>query len=128
MIGELGKKSKARVKDNFKFQQIVKSIDYLKQKSEETMVSLNLDELTKEDEASKQMVEKLKYDKPNKDIVVSNYEESVELSKKINKTEEAQWKKDLEERNKEWVDGLQKDPILEESLYVLRDMLEQNAN
>ena len=124
---ELNKKSQERVAKNFKFQQIIKSIDYLKQKSEDTTVSLNLEELQKEDKENKAMIEKLKYDDPNKNLLVTNYEESVSPSEQIKKAEEKQWKEDLKKRNEEWVDGLQKDPILEESLYIIQDMLKQNS-
>jgi len=126
-LGELNKKSQERVAKNFKFQQIIKSIDYLKQKSEDTTVSLNLEELQKEDKENKAMIEKLKYDDPNKNLLVTNYEESVSPSEQIKKAEEKQWKEDLKKRNEEWVDGLQKDPILEESLYIIQDMLKQNS-
>lgn len=39
------------------------------------------------------------------------------------KVDKKAWKEEFDQRRKEWVEGLQKDAILEEALFIIHDML-----
>ena len=122
-LNEVISASKKRVKESFKFNQIVKSIKYLKKRSEDTNISLNLEGIKKEDEDNKKIIDKLKYDKINKDVLVTHFEESLMSSEKIQEADKELWKEDLKKRKKEWVEGLQKDPAIEEGVHILNDII-----
>ncbi len=123
----LKKRSAKRVKNDKRFKKINESVAYYSKRREDTKVTLNLKELQKEDEESEKIMEKLKLDDRNEKILVSEFEASLKAHQKVLKGEEAQWKKDFEQRKEEWIKGLQMDPGLEESLYIIDDMLRAKA-
>lgn len=123
----LKKRSAKRVKNDKRFQKIQESVNYYTKRREDTSVTLNLDKLLKEDIESKKIIEKLKLGDENKDILVSDFEASIKSHQKIRKGDEAQWKKDFEQRKEDWVKALQSDPTLEEGLYIIDDMLRTKA-
>jgi carboxyl-terminal processing protease len=122
-LESLKKRSAERVKTNKRFEVIKKSVDYLTKRREDTAVSLNIDEVKAEDAANKKMAEELKLEDINPEIVVSRMDESLlaHSSNKINKNDQ-KWKEEFETRKKDWAENLQKDPILEESLYIMDDL------
>jgi carboxyl-terminal processing protease len=119
-------RSKNRVKKESRFKRITESVSYLKKKMKETAVSLNIDKVLAEDKLAKNMTEKLKNDKPHKDIIVTNYEASLKSAEKIKKEDRKKWKKDFEQRKEEWVTTLQKDAGLEEAIFIMNDLLQIN--
>jgi len=125
-ISKLNKNSAARVKRNEKFKKMRQSIEFLKKRSKDTIASLNIDVVKKRNAKSKAFADKLKEDKANKNIMVSNYEKSLKHAEKIKKEDYKKWKEDFEQRKEEWVKSLQKDIGLEESLFVMNEMIETN--
>ena len=122
-ISKLKEKSAKRVAKNEDFQKIVKSVRHFIDRREDTYVSLNEKEVVKVDKKAKEVVEKYKLDRENKDILISHYESSLRSYEKIAPGDEKKWKEDFKERKKEWVEILRKDPFLEESLYIMNDMV-----
>ena len=125
-VSKLKKKSSARVAKNKEFQKIVERVKYLVGRSKDTKISLNKNEVIASDKKTKETMEKYKIDKENKDILVSNYESSLRSYEKVLPSEAKKWKEDFKERKKEWVESLRKDPFLEESLYIMNDMIAGN--
>ncbi len=119
----LVKESKKRVSKNEQFQKIIKSIEYLRKRKDDTLVSLNLKQVQKEDEESKKKTDSFKIEKEDKDIVVSNFEESLMAHEKVRKDDLERWKKDFEQRKKDWVESLQKDPMIGETIFIMNDMI-----
>ena len=119
----LKKRSQQRVDKNKRFQRIKESVSYLVKKREQTEISLNIKDLIREEEVGKKMSEKLKLDEENEDILVTHYEASLKLAHKIRPGDEEKWKSDFEQRKKEWKKTLRRDATLEESLYILNDVI-----
>ena len=122
-LSTLKKRSTKRVNESKRFSKIKQSVDYLVSRREDTKVSLNIDEVIKEDKRNKEMSERLKLDEENKDLLVSFYEDSVRMHEEIKKGDEKTWKKDFETRNEEWTKQLRQDAGLEEALFILNDMI-----
>ena len=76
-----------------------------------------------EDSKNKKMLKEFKQDEVNPDLVVSHFEKSLMEAEEIRQEDRKQWQEDLKERKKEWVEGLQRDPVLEESLFIIGDMI-----
>lgn len=117
---KLSRMSSERVKKDERFAKVTKYVDYLTKRREDTKVSLNLDQNVKEDEENKKISEELKNDTANTDIYVSAFEESLKDNLHVN-TNDDQWKEDFKRRKEEWLELMQKDPMLEETLYILND-------
>ena len=122
-INGLLRKSKKRVSVNKRLKKIDDSVNYLLERKKDTYISLNLKEVMKETAQNKLITEKLKNDAKTEDLKVSHFEESLLAHQKVKKSEMKQWKKDLEQRKKDWVDGLLKDPMLEETMFIMNDIL-----
>lgn len=123
-ISSLKSRSNERVQQNSKFKTILENIKTLKEKREDTRLTLNLQQYIKEQEENRLFVEKMKNAEKNLDIDVSDFETALkfdEANKK--KTDSALWKKDFEKRKSEWIEGLQKDVDIEETLNIIDDML-----
>lgn len=119
----LKKRSEQRVEKNERLKKIEESVAYLRERREDTVVSLNMSEVIAEDKKNEEMVKKFELKDENKKILVTDFEASLRAHEKINKEDEKQWQKDFEQRKKDWVEGLRKDPGLEESLFVIDDIL-----
>ncbi|MCY4524906.1 MAG: carboxy terminal-processing peptidase, partial [Halobacteriovoraceae bacterium] len=119
----LKKRSKLRVKKNKRFKRIKESIAYLTKRSEETSISLNIKDIIKEDEQSKKMAKKLKLDEENKNITIANYEASLKAAHKIKPGDEKHWREDFEQRKDEMKKSIRMDTLLEESIYIINDMV-----
>ena len=125
-ISKIKDRSTHRIGRNKNFQKIVKSVKHLVDRREDTYVSLNKDKVVATDKKTKKIIEKYKLDDENKDILISHYESSLRSYEKILPGEAKKWKEDFKERRKEWVKALRTDPYLEESLYIMNDMLSSN--
>ncbi|MBT3583608.1 MAG: carboxy terminal-processing peptidase [Halobacteriovoraceae bacterium] len=123
-IRKLKKKSGKRVSDSSKFTKVVKSIEYLTKRKDDTKVSLNITKVQAEDKKNKEFAEKFKLDEQNKDILVTNFEPSLKAHEKVRPGDEKQWRKDFEQRKEEWVKSLQQDIGLEESIFIINDILD----
>ncbi|OFZ23804.1 MAG: hypothetical protein A2202_01735 [Bdellovibrionales bacterium RIFOXYA1_FULL_36_14] len=125
---QLKKKSLARLKTNESLKKIEKSIEYLTQRRDDTNFPLKLSKVIEQDEMNKKVADELKDDKPNLDLEVTDFEESqTEVVKQLkNAKEKKQWKEDFDERNKEWIEELQKDGVLIETVNIMKDMIDNN--
>lgn len=126
-LSKLKAKSTDRVSKNSRMKKIGESVDYLKKRKDETMVTLNYKKYLAEDIKNKEMVEKLKLDDELKTLKVSHFEESLKSHETVRAGEEKQWQEDFKQRKDEWVEGLRKDAGLEEAMYILADMIEQSS-
>ncbi len=122
-IPELKKKSEARVKKDARFAKIMESVDYLTKRRKDTLVSLNIDEVRKQDKANKETSERLKITKKSEDLVVTNYEASLRAHEKVTKGDEKQWQEDFKQRKDDWIKGLQLDPSIEEAMFIAHDIV-----
>ncbi|MCO4795385.1 MAG: carboxy terminal-processing peptidase [Bacteriovoracaceae bacterium] len=122
----LKKRSSKRVKSSKKYGKIQKSLDYLISKREDTVASLNLDTVLKEDEENVKMTKQLKIEDENKQILVSNFEKSLRGNIDIKKEDEDHWKEDFKKSKEEWVKQLRTDAGLEEALFIIDDMVKIN--
>ena len=111
MLKKLRDKSRGRVSKNKKFQNIIKSVNLLKKKRNDTNIRLSLRTIKNRRKKSHEDRERFKFDEINKDILVSQ----ISLDKKL-------LSEDQKERKNEWVEGLKKDPYIEETLSILGDL------
>jgi len=118
-------RSGKRVGKSDRFRKITESVDYLKKRKDDTKVSLNLKEVLSQDEANKKITEKLKNEEESKDIVVSNFEESLLAHSKVQESDKKRWMKDFEKKKKDWVKSLTVDPMIEETLFIMDDVIRQ---
>ena len=126
-LSKLKKLSQKRVAKNERFQKINKMIKYLEDKRNDTKVSLQIDKVIKEDKNNKDASKKFEYDEKNTKIKVSAYEKSLKGNNSAKKTNKKKWEEDYKQRSKEWVESLQKDPGLEEALFILNDYVSKKA-
>lgn len=122
-IPELKKKSEARVAKDDNIQQINRNLDYLNKKKKETVVSLNLAKVKAEDAENKKMAEKLKLDKENMNLEVTDFEDSLKAHEKIKDADKKKWEGDFTQRKEEWVSGLRKDSVLSETVNIANDIV-----
>jgi carboxyl-terminal processing protease len=122
-FSQLKEKSLARVKTNPRFNKIIKNIDYLNKKKKDTLVSLNLKQVQTEDVQNKKMAEELKMDEEDKNLLVTNFEDSLKAHENIRPGDLKKWSKDFEQRKEEWIKSLRQDVVLEESVKVANDII-----
>jgi len=122
-MSSLRSKSKSRVKKNKRLSRIKESVDYLIKRKGQTYSSLNLKTLEAENKKNKKMAEKFKNDEKSEKVTVSHFEQSLLAHQKVKKGEMKQWKKDFEQRKEDWVNLLLKDSMLEETLFIMSDIL-----
>ena len=125
-FGELKDKSKKRVLKNKRFKKIVESLNYLKQRREDTKVSLNLEETIKKEKENEELTKKLKIVFENKSIIVSNYESSLKDVEMIKDSDKDKWDEDFKRRKEEWVKRIRLDPGIEETMNIVEDHLKIN--
>lgn len=121
-ISQLIKRSNKRVKKNSRFQKIIKSVKYLEERRDDTVVSLNISKVRAEDKKRKKITEKLKVEKELESLLVSKYEGSLRNTDTIRPGDEKKWKEDLEQRKEDWLKRLRLDVGLEEALFIVNDM------
>lgn len=122
-IPQLKEKSLMRVKNNPRFNKIVKNVEYLNKKKKDTMMSLNLKQLQYEDAQNKKMAEELKFDDENKDLLVTSFEDSLKAHDNIKPGDQKKWAKDFDQRKEEWIKTLRQDVVLEEAVQVANDIV-----
>ena len=122
-LPQLKEKSAARIKTNPRFNKIVKNIDYLNKKKKDTLVSLNLKQVQAEDAQNKKMAEELKMDEEDKNLLVTNFEDSLKAHENMRPGDMKKWAKDFEQRKDEWIKSLRQDVVLEESVQVANDIV-----
>lgn len=120
-------RSAIRVKSNARFQKVNEYVSFLKERRLQTKISLNMEEILKEEAEVKKKTESLKMEEQNKMLKISNYEASLRAHENVQKEDEEQWKEDFEQRGEEWVTTLRQDPGLEEAFYILDDILNTQA-
>ncbi len=119
----LRKRSLARVKKNPRLIKEVKSLAYLTKRKKDTKLEIDLKSMRQMAKDNEKKVEELKFDKINKNILVSHYEASLKSSITIKKEDEKHWEKDFKERKTDWVEQLQRDGELEEGMNIIVDMV-----
>jgi carboxyl-terminal processing protease len=122
-ISKLIANSQKRAKRSKGLKRIQESLSYMAKRRKQTEVTVNLKRKRKEDKKNKKILEGFKQEKSNQQIQVSHFEKSLMEAEQIRQEDKKQWQEDLKERKKEWVEGIQKDPVLEESLFIIEDML-----
>ena len=121
----LKKRSGVRVSKDDGFKKIQESVSYLTKRREDTKVSLNLKKVLKEDEENKKITEKLKNEKVDKKIIVSDFEQSLMAHENVRESDKKRWKKDFEKRKEDWVESLAGDPMIGETLFIMDDIINQ---
>ena len=86
-------------------------------------VSLNEKDVIAEDKQNERVLKKLKNEKLNKDIVVTKFEDSIKGTESAKSGDEKKWLEDFKQRKEEWVKRIQRDPGLEESLFIMDDLI-----
>jgi carboxyl-terminal processing protease len=104
--------SEKRVKKNPKFKKITESINWYKKRRKESTRELSIGAFLKERDLVKKKAEELKIDNLNKKI-------EIQALKKYTRDED-------KEKFKEFSETLKKDPYLEESLFILNDLLNKD--
>lgn len=122
-LPQLKEKSSARIKNNPRFNKIIKNLDYLNKKKKDTLVSLNLKQVQLEEAQNKKMAEELKMEEEDKNLLVTNFEDSLKAHEKIRPSDMKKWSKDFEQRKEEWIKSLRQDVVLEESVKVANDIV-----
>lgn len=107
-VDQLRRQSAKRVADSKAFGKVIDSVNWSKKRKEQTKRTLNYVEMDKFRKESREMADKFKLDEINEAIKVTSV-------KKL--------KNDVEKESfKEFKEELQKDPVIEETLYIFNDM------
>ncbi len=122
-LGVIRDRSASRMKTDPRFVKINKNIDYLNKKKKETLVSLNLKQVMAEDAVNKKMAEELKLEDEDKNLMVSNFEDSLKAHENIKASDMKKWSKDFEQRKDDWIKSLRQDAVLEESFFIASDII-----
>jgi carboxyl-terminal processing protease len=119
-IQSLASKSAARVSDNAKFGLVEEQALLVKKYRDQSEITLNLEDyrayLSAREMESKEFEEVM--DKDVESLAIKN----LAVDSEVFKTDEAK-----AERNTEWVKSIQKDFYLEETLNILKDLIEENS-
>lgn len=108
-LGSLVSKSGARVKKNKQFKQILESVEWSKERKDLTKRSLNLKNMKAFRDEAKKVSDKYDDPKVNKNLTVKSLKTLKNSSEK--------------ESFKEFKEGLQKDPVIEETMFIINDIL-----
>lgn len=121
-------RSQQRVEKDDRFKKVRDYVTFLKKRRKKTKSTLNLEKLLAEEEKTQKKTKKLKLEGDvNEDIEVSLYKDSLKAHEKISKEDEEQWMGDFPKRKEEWVTQLREDPAIEETIFVLDDILNTQA-
>ena len=116
-------KSAARVKVDARFAKINRNLEYLNKKKKETTVSLNLKKVQEEEAATKKLAEDMKMEEEDKNLLVTNFEDSLKAHENIRPGDMKKWAKDFDQRKEEWVKTLRQDVVLGESVMIANDIV-----
>jgi carboxyl-terminal processing protease len=122
-LATLKKRSEVRAVKDTRFQKIKDSLTYLESRKDETIISLNKDKVLEEEKKNKKITEAFKIEEETKTLLVTNYEDSLRSHEDIRPGDEDKWKKDFEQRKDEWIKDMRRDPILEESVHIMEDIV-----
>ena len=122
-LTDLKAKSVQRLKSNPRFVRINKNLDYLNKKKKDTIASLNLKKVQDEEAMNKKMADELKLEDEDKNILVSNFEDSLKAHENIRPGDVKKWSKDFDQRKEEWVKLLRQDAVLGESIFIANDIV-----
>jgi len=122
-LSVLKKRSEKRIEKDERLLKINKSVAYLIKRRDDTRFPLNLSDLKKQDEENKKLSEELKKGEQNKDLIISNYDDALQAGQKNRKGDDKKWAEDLKRRKDEWIEGLQKDAQLGETVFIMKDMI-----
>lgn len=123
----LRKRSSKRVEQDARLQNVVNYVSYLKERRNESVVALNKKKIISRNEENEAMMKTFKLDDENKSILVSNYDASIRSHGNIAEADEEKWAEEMKKLEEEWVSQLRKDAQLEETLYILDDILKARA-
>ena len=126
-LAALNKSSKKRVTKNTRIQKVKGSVDYLVSKREDTIVSLNQSAVKIEDKKREEVMKKFKIEDPNLLILVSEFEDALSENEEIKKQNKKKWEEDVKQRKEDWKKELQKDGLLEETLFIMNDMINSSG-
>ncbi len=111
-INKLKSKSAKRVKKNDGFQKIIKSVNWSKKRKEQSKRSINITKMEKSRKEAREVSEKYEVDKINDNLIIVGTKPA---------------KNDIEKESfKEFKEELQKDPVIEETLFIFNDMLKNS--
>ena len=127
-LNKLKNNSAKRVKKNERINKVKGSVDYLVSKREDTVVSLNKKAVQKEDKKREEVMNKFKIEEPNKLILISNFEDALSENEEIKKQNKKKWEEDVKRRKSDWEEELQKDSLLEETLFIMNDMIKSSMS
>jgi len=122
-VSSLKEKMNQRIKSNPSFLKLNKNIDYLNKKKKDTVVSLNLKQVLAQEAIDKKVSEELKMEEEDKNLLVSNFEDSLKAHENIKPGDMKKWQKDFVQRKEEWVKSLRQDVILSESVKIAEDIV-----
>ncbi|MBF0297870.1 MAG: carboxy terminal-processing peptidase [Oligoflexia bacterium] len=138
-LAKLTQNSRKRVQSNEKFQKMQKIIEIIKKRKDDTQVNLNIDDLKAKQEKLKEENKIYKIDKVNEKILVfkekqghfkkidfpKENESDSDLSSLSNKKKKAIKGRanNIDDEDEDWISDLRKDPFIEESLNVLKDLV-----
>ena len=123
-LSDLKAKSEKRSKKNERFQHISDSVSYLTKRREETIVSLNEIDAQNEERKAKSMTKKFKLDEEQSKMIVSNYKDSLDEGQdEIKAADKKKWEEDSKQRRDDWAKIVRLDAGLEESLFIMNDMI-----
>lgn len=125
-ISLLGERSTQRVSKDNRFDLVKRSVAYFTERRNETRMSVNLQRNIERDQQNRATLKELELDEKNEKIVVTHYEPSLRDNSNIRAEDMKQWKKDIEQRASDWIGELQKDPIIEEVIFIVDDMIRVN--
>jgi carboxyl-terminal processing protease len=121
-------RSEQRVKKDERFKKVRDYVTFLKERRKKTRSTLNLDKMLAEEKQTEEKTKKLKLEGDvNENIEVSLYKDSLKAHEKISKEDESQWMGDFPKRKEEWVTQLREDPAIEETIFILDDILNTQA-
>ena len=126
-LNRLKKNSQKRISKNSRIKKVKGSVNYLVSKREDTVVSLNKNTVQQEDKKREKVMNKFKIEEPNKLILVSKFEDALSENEEIKKQNKKKWEEDVKRRKSDWEQELQKDSLLEETLFIMNDMIMSSA-
>lgn len=115
--------SAARIAKNSKIQNLIKNIAFVKKRKDETLISLNFAEQRKKNKERKRMLKSFENDDENSKLSISLFEPSLLEHRTILKQDQEKWSENFKKKQEEWFSILQKDYLLEETLFILNDMI-----
>ena len=118
-------RSAGRVQKSERYKKMNETIAYITKKRDDTEVTLNLEQLKKEEKEGELRSEEFKYLIENKNILVTNFENSLKdgIATAKDAKDKKNWEEVFNERKDEWVKQLQQDPAIEEGLSIAEDMI-----